>query len=163
MNKSYIKKSLIVLDEKYLSIIATIIAFCVGILFYNKWEIDKWLGSNSISFLLSAVVMPFILTAKGIIMTLSKDDYEGIKALENKPKTKKRFYSYIDKTIYASFFIIIINIVFLFAQTFINPPHFVLQFICCPIIAGTVYLLFSIKRVLQCINVIQKMSFKNQT
>jgi hypothetical protein len=54
--------------------------------------------------------MPFIFGIKSIILTLDKSQYHGLSLLDAHQEAKNGFYNVMDKCVYVSCFIVVINI-----------------------------------------------------
>jgi len=90
------------------AILFGVVAFCN----YNScnFKYEDWIGTQSLPFQISIVIMPFILGIKSIILTLDKSQYRGLLLLDAHKKAKNGFYNVMDKCVYVSCFIVIINV-----------------------------------------------------
>ena len=117
-----------------------------------------WLGSTSMSFTLSTIIMTFIFSVKTIILSIDKTKYLGLKILDDNQKIKKTFYSNIDKTIYISFLLILINLVYVMIEPIFKNCNLDI-YILSIIISATIYLICSVFRCLRALHIIQYLSF----
>jgi hypothetical protein len=150
--------------EKYLPISITILSF-IFVIYYKGYYLQNikesqniWLGSSSMSFTLSTIIMTFIFSVKTILLSIDKTKYLGLKTLDENQRIKKTFYSNIDKTIYISFLLILINLLYVIIEPIFKNCNLYIYFLSI-IISSTTYLICSVFRCLRALHIIQHLSF----
>lgn len=89
----------------FISILITLLAI------FKKINLEFTNATSSSSFILSGIILGLLITHKSIILTIDKEKNSIFKKIEENKVLKKRFYSYLNNTLFISIILITYNII----------------------------------------------------